>query len=125
VLVGFEMGDMQHPYILGGLWNGSDKPPLTGGDLVQGGKVHRRVIRSRTGHEIVLDDSDGAEQIQIEDRNGNSITIDSTTKSVTIKAKGDIVMESDGRLKLSGKGGVAIDGGQATVEVKGQTINLN
>lgn len=125
VLVGFEMGDLHHPYILGGLWNGHDKPPLTGDDLVQGGKIRRRVIRSRTGHQIVFDDSSGEEQIQIEDGKGNSIKLDSAARSLALKADGDIQIEAGGRLKLLGKGGVDLDGSQATVDVKGTTINLN
>ncbi len=27
VLVGFEHGDIHRPYIVGGVWNGKDKPP--------------------------------------------------------------------------------------------------
>jgi uncharacterized protein involved in type VI secretion and phage assembly len=39
VLVAFEQGDFNHPYIIGGLYNGKDAPPLAVGDVVSGGKV--------------------------------------------------------------------------------------
>ena len=29
VLVGFEFGDVTRPYVLGALWNGKDKPPIS------------------------------------------------------------------------------------------------
>ena len=46
------------PYVLGGLWNGRDLPPKKNRDvIVSGGKVQKRIIRSRSGHSVVLDDS--------------------------------------------------------------------
>jgi uncharacterized protein involved in type VI secretion and phage assembly len=65
VLIGFEMGDMHHPFILGGLWNGKDAPPKKTGEVVNGGKVQERLIKSRTGHLIILDDKDGAGGITV------------------------------------------------------------
>ena len=47
VLVGFEHGDIRRPYVLGGLWNGVDKPPL-GDDLMDNGHNKRQGIVSRT-----------------------------------------------------------------------------
>ena len=44
VLVGFEHGDMRHPYVLGGLWNPVDPPPL-GDEPVQG----RQSVAQRDG----------------------------------------------------------------------------
>ena len=29
VLVAFEGGDLRHPFVIGGLWNGQDAPPTT------------------------------------------------------------------------------------------------
>jgi uncharacterized protein involved in type VI secretion and phage assembly len=56
VLVAFEHGDVRMPYVLGALWNGVDAPPRDNSD----GKNNQRVIRSRSGHELVFnDDSDG------------------------------------------------------------------
>ena len=132
VLVGFELGDVHYPYVIGGLWNGRDKPPGEKSKVVSGGKVEQRVIRSRTGHTITLDDSAGAPGITIEDRNGNVLTLDSSANALTVKTKGDITMEAKGSLTLKAQGsvsikgmGVSIDGGAGTVNVKGTTINLN
>ena len=61
VLVGFEHGDIHHPYILGGLWNGNDQPPQPSGKTVKNGKVIKRTLRTRLGHELVFDDPEGSD----------------------------------------------------------------
>lgn len=140
VLVGFEMGDHHFPYILGGLWNGRDATPKPQGEVLADGKVRRRIIRSRTGHMITLDDESGAGGVTIEDRKGNVINLDSKKDMITIEVKGDATVKSKGALSLqsdqsitikatqnieiSGMG-IKVDGGSATVDVKGTMINLN
>src|SRR6266481_5337279 len=44
VLVAFERGDPSHPFIVGFLWNGKDKPPST--------ITRRRILQSVNGHYI-------------------------------------------------------------------------
>jgi uncharacterized protein involved in type VI secretion and phage assembly len=104
VLVAFECDDINKPYILGSLWNGKDKPPETTGNIVAGGKVQKRIIKSRTGHIITLDDSDGKEKIIIVDKTGkNSIVIDSPTNALTIKTEGKINIETKDDVTIKGK----------------------
>jgi phage protein D/phage baseplate assembly protein gpV len=116
VLVGFEMGDVRFPYVLGGLWNGQDAPPYKSGDIVSGGKVQKRVVRSRSGHEVVLDDSDGGGSITIKDKNGNSIALDTASNALSMKVSGDITLDAGGQITIKGAG---------PVTVKGAVINLN
>jgi phage protein D len=132
VLVGFEQGDVHHPYVLGGLWNGVDAPPGDQGKVVVGGKVEQRVIQSRTGHTVILDDSEGAGGITVKDRNDNTIFIDTVSNALKITIKGDVTIECDGNLSFKAKGrvdiqgtGVKVDGGGGMVDVKGSLINLN
>lgn len=148
VLVGFELGDIHAPYVLGGLWNGKDLPPEKGSAIISGGKVQKRIIRSRTGHVVTLDDTDGAENILIEDKSGNIIKIDSPTNDLTIevkgnmklKAQGNISIEATGQFEAKGLGatidagsgmmtakgmGAAVDGGASMVDVKGMGVNVN
>lgn len=116
VLVGFELGDMHYPYVLGGLWNGQDTPAAGGGELISGGQVQRRIIRSRSGHQIVLDDSSDGSSITITDEAGNSIKLDSQKRSLAITAKGDLTIEAGGNVNITGQG---------QVNIKGKPINLN
>jgi uncharacterized protein involved in type VI secretion and phage assembly len=137
VLVAFEHGMPEFPYILGGLWNGQDAPPETNDD----GENNKRTLKSRSGHTICLDDTDGAEKIEITDGSGkNTITLNTAENSITITADGDITLQSqNGKLILRGNGveissqaEVAIEASQAMnlkagpeVKVEGGVINLN
>jgi uncharacterized protein involved in type VI secretion and phage assembly len=97
VLVAFEQGDMNFPYILGALWNGIDKPPITNED----GKNNQRVIKSRSGHKIVLDDTEGNEQIIIQDKTGkNKIVINSKENKMNIQVEKDLTIETKGKIIL-------------------------
>lgn len=116
VLVGFEMGDIGHPYVLGGLWNGQDAPPEKSGAIVSSGKVQKRIVRSRSGHQVVFDDSDGGGSITIEDKNGNTIALDTATNALSMKVSGDITLDAGGQITIKGAG---------PVSVKGAVINLN
>jgi uncharacterized protein involved in type VI secretion and phage assembly len=64
VLVVFEHGDVRFPYVIGAVWNGVDGPPQHRG---ADGDNNVRMIRSRSGHEILLDDTSGSEKIVIVD----------------------------------------------------------
>ncbi|HYR91450.1 MAG TPA: phage baseplate assembly protein V [Terriglobia bacterium] len=102
VFVVFVSGDPRMPVILGGLWNGDSTPPET----ISGGKNRRKVIRSKNGVKITMDDQDGQEQcvvetpagqkvtlkdgpgaILIEDSNGNSAKLESSGITITASAK--------------------------------------
>jgi uncharacterized protein involved in type VI secretion and phage assembly len=110
VLVVFEQGDINSPYIIGALWNKKDTPPEGTGKAVEEGKVNQRVIRSKSGHVIVLDDTSGEEKITIQDKSSkNSIVINSKDKSMTIKAEGDLIFEAGGKFTVTSKGDVSFD----------------
>jgi phage baseplate assembly protein V len=71
VLISFIQGDMRQPIILGGLFNGADKPPAR--------DPRERIICSRNGHKIRFIDSTpnsgdrGA--LIVEDAHGNRVTM--------------------------------------------------
>jgi phage baseplate assembly protein V len=82
VLVAFEAGDARRPFVVGALWNPSAKPPER---MDKAGENARRVIRTKGGHRIALDD--GNQKIEITDANGNSIVLDAAGVSITATAK--------------------------------------
>ena len=143
VLVAFDHGDINHPYVLGSLWNGEDKPPETNVD----GKNNIRKIKSRSGHEIIFDDNDeekkekieirtkaghtivlddsaGAEKIEIKDKtNNNKITIDSVQNSINIESAMQLkikanVVEIEGTTSLSLKS-------NAVLTIQGLPVKIN
>ncbi|MEG4495030.1 phage baseplate assembly protein V [Microcoleus sp. D3_18_C4] len=102
VLVAFDRGDISSPYILGGLWNGQDKPPESNTD----GKNNLRVIKSRSGHKIILDDTENGEKITICDGTGkNQIVIDSKNNAISIEGEKDISIKAKGKISLESSDG--------------------
>ena len=137
VLVIFGQGDLRCPYVIGALWNGQDKPPTDNKD----GKNNLRMIKSRSGHQILLNDEEGKETIEIRDKTAkNRIVFDTASNSITISADADITLSaSQGTIKLDAQKieinsteDTTVDSGsemniQATknMNLQGQTINLN
>jgi phage baseplate assembly protein V len=138
VLVAFEHGIVEMPYVLGALWNGKDKPPEKNDD----GKNNLRTIKSRSGHIIRLDDKKGEEKIEIIDMTAkNKITISAKDNTISIEADADITIKSSkGKLVLQGQGGVEIKSqaavkieatgnmdlkSNAQMNIKGTMVNIN
>jgi phage protein D len=126
LLIGNSMDNL---YILGGLYNQDDQPPYGGSAAGTGSETHKRVMRSREGHEVLIDDSTDTPRIEIVDKNGNIIQIDSRedkmtiemAKDIKIKAGGNIEIEATGNIKMSATGNLdATAMGNATVEATGQ-----
>jgi uncharacterized protein involved in type VI secretion and phage assembly len=93
VLVAFEHGVVEFPYVLGALWNGKDRPPETNAD----GQNNRRVLKSRSGHIIRLDDTEGEEKIEIIDKTAqNRFVINVQENSITIAAQSNITIQAEG-----------------------------
>lgn len=137
VLVMFEHGDVRFPYIIGALWNGKDLPPETNRD----GKNNIRLIKSRSGHTITLNDEKGKETIEIIDKSGkNSLKFDTANNSITITAGKDIKLSApNGSIQLDARtidiqssNNTTITAGTAmnikaklTMNIKGQFVNIN
>jgi uncharacterized protein involved in type VI secretion and phage assembly len=137
VLVMFEQGNPSYPFILGALWNTKDTPPDNNSD----GKNNVRLIQSRSGHQIRLNDEDGKETIEIIDKTGkNKLVIDTTKNTIAITSDKDITLSApQGTIKLDAKtielnasasakleAGAGLDlKSNATMNLKGSIINLN
>lgn len=137
VLVLFEHGDINTPYVIGSLWNGKDLPPETNSD----GKNNIRIIKSRSGHKITIDDTDGKEKIEIVDKTGkNMINIDSKENKILLKSDKDIeISAANGNVTINAKDFVVKSSASAKIEssagmdlktsasmnIKGATVNIN
>jgi phage protein D/phage baseplate assembly protein gpV len=138
VVVGFEHGDVHFPYVLGGLWNGQDAAPRPSNQIVGGGKVKQRILRSRLGHTITLDDSDDQPGITIVDKTGrNTIALDSKANKLSVQLDGDVAFQAKGKVSIKGASievqadsSLSMKGASTNVEatgaisVKGATANL-
>ena len=137
VLVAFEHGSVEHPFVIGSLWNGKDKMPENN----SAGTNDNRGFKSRSGHVIRLGDKSGGESIEIIDKTGNNrIVITSNGNKIDIQAQGDIsITSSTGKLTMSAVGveiqsktdvkitaNTTIDvNANAQVSVQGAIVKLN
>jgi len=135
VLVAFEREDLRFPYVLGALWNGSDKPPLANDD----GKNDKRIVKSRKHHYLLFDDgSQGVvelahenggvvrftdDEIVLKDKQGNQLKIENKSGAITLQANGSlniraatITIEATGTLEIKAS---------ATLTVRGALVNIN
>lgn len=145
VLVGFEHGDFDAPYVLGGLYNGKDAPPRLTKDPVDAnsGEVTTRGFVSRAHHKvefvedegIVLASGDGKLVVRLDQK--NHVVEVTSDKAVTITARDGVTIDAGtGPLRLKGQritaeaqADVAIEAhgqfkasGAAGVEVEGSTV---
>ena len=110
VIVGFEEGDPEHPYILGSAWNGRDVSP---------GPTPKRIV-TKSGNAIVMDD---AGSIEIHSPGGTCLVqlsngVDGAPR-ITISSGGDLFLEAADRIQLKCKNLVELVGKDATRIVKG------
>ena len=140
VLVAFEHGDFDYPYVVGAVWNGKDAMPETTSVAVANGKVAVRTLKTTAGHIIRLTDTNGSEKIEIIGaKTSSKITMDEAAKKITMESGGDIELKATGNLTLSGVN-VTVDAsgnleakanGTGKVEstgpltVKGAVVNIN
>jgi uncharacterized protein involved in type VI secretion and phage assembly len=113
VLVAFEHGDFNHPFVVGFLWNGVDKPPETdpknrvlvtpGGHTIrlEDGTDKKLIVRSSSGHEIALDDSAAGQQLSIKTKGGLTLTMDDKQSSIRMQGGGRILAMQSGQVQIS------------------------
>jgi len=80
VLVAFEQGSIDHPFVVGFLWNGVDLPPET--------TNKNRVIVTPGGHTLRFEDEEGAKKIILRSNGGHEITLDDAGTTLVVQLKG-------------------------------------
>lgn len=140
VLVAFAEGDLSQPYVLGGLYNGVDKPDK---DQVGGtdGKIQKRVFVSRTGmrvehlekpdgEELTISTNAGAQKVRLVQKPQAAIEIISegpvtvtAKKEATVTAQKDVAVTSQtGAVTVKGLD-VTLEGSKSVL-VKGPTVTI-
>ncbi|HEX2300556.1 MAG TPA: VgrG-related protein [Pseudonocardiaceae bacterium] len=120
VLVGFEQGDFDCPYVLGGLYNGKDEPATSPYELVDGnsGQVAARRLVSRTGHRLELVETASADNVVrlVTGDDKYLLELDKKGTKVTVK--------SDGTVLIEGNRGITVDAKSGPLELKGNNVSI-
>ena len=92
VLVAFEHGSFEHPYVVGHLWNGKDLPPEADSS--------NRVIVTPGGHTLRFEDGGGGKKVILKSSAGQTITLDDSEGSITLEGGGRILKMSNGLVQI-------------------------
>lgn len=121
VLVAFENGDPRIPFVIGALWNGQDAPPES---MDGAGNNYTKVIRSRNGVKITLNDQDGQEQFVVETPGGQKITLKDGPGSVEVQdSNGNSIKLESAGVTVTASAKVTINA--STVEVSAGMVTVN
>jgi uncharacterized protein involved in type VI secretion and phage assembly len=121
VLVVFEGGDPRRPYVIGGLWNGSDAPPES---MDRAQKNYKKVLRSRNGVKVTLDDKDGQESFIAETPGGQKVTLKDGPGSVEL-------VDSNGNSVKLDPSGITINAAiklsitASTIDISASMVSVN
>ena len=120
VLVAFIHGDMRLPIVLGGLYNGKDKPPTH-----RAADKDEKLIRTKKGHEILLDDTDGKHRVRVATSGGRTVLLDDAAMMITIDTGTGttVTLDAAGRIQLSAVAEVSVTA--PAVSLTGATVNIS
>ncbi|MGH3549654.1 MAG: VgrG-related protein [Pseudonocardiaceae bacterium] len=120
VLVAFEQGSFQRPYVIGGLHNGVDTMPKGEVEFVDknSGKIVRRAFVSRTGHALEMLESDtGPKGVTIKTGDGKLfLHLDEKQTKITVNSDGSVIIKA--------RNGVAVDAGTGSLQLTGQDVSI-
>ncbi|MGK7924899.1 MAG: VgrG-related protein [Spirulina sp.] len=150
VVVAFEHGNIHRPIVIGGLWNGKDKPPEAVTESVASGKVRLRTFQTRVGHKFqfveedkgsskvgaylttkyghVANFNDTDKKIEIKTKDGHQILLDDSKKKIEVKSKGGhtLTLDDSGKsISMTSTGDVKISSGSGKkITLDAGTIEL-
>ena len=121
VLVAFEAGDARRPYVIGALWNGKDAPPES---MDGAGKNDKKVLCSRNGVKLTLDDENGTEKLILETPGGQKITLKDGANAIEIEdANGNSIKLESAGITINAAAKVTLQASQVSVSASMVTVD--
>jgi uncharacterized protein involved in type VI secretion and phage assembly len=114
VWIEFEAGDLSYPIWVGTWWSAGEVP--------ESATPEKKVLKTKSGNKIVLDDTSGSEVIEISDASGSNVVkldanaIEITRDSNTVKIDGSAI-------ELS-RGGKSVKITDSSVTVNGSSLEV-
>jgi phage baseplate assembly protein V len=113
VLVAFLLDDVEHPYVVGFMWNGSQAPPDS--------DPQNRVILTPGGHTLRFQDKDGSKKVILQSSSGQVVTLDdSGSGSITVTSPdGSVTINS------ADSSSITLQGGGRIFTMSGGTVQIS
>ena len=132
VMVGFENGNAEKPYVIGTLYHGKQRPGKDWFDENVENNV--KAIRTRNGHTIEIHDENEGGYIRIYDHEKENYVLTFSTDKKLIRltsagnielyAGNDIILDAQNNIKINAKNDISIDAKQNIDENAGQKVIL-
>jgi phage protein D/phage baseplate assembly protein gpV len=114
VLVAFENGNINRPYVIGGLYNGQDESSFSAGDTIPSSNIVKRGMKTRTGQQLVFTEDSSDQKIEILSSGGTlKIVIDETGKKISIEAS-----DASATIDIKAQGAISLTSETDAVTVK-------
>jgi type VI secretion system secreted protein VgrG len=111
VLVAFDHNHPERPFVLTGMYHGQAKPEHSHPEN------YKKVLKTKGGNEIMLDDEKGKESIKI--KSPKDIVINAVAGKITLTAKGDIIIQSSsGNVTISAPSSIKLAASDIILEGK-------
>lgn len=128
VMIGFEMDNVERPYVVGALFNGTGNPdPEWKAQVAEGTANNIKAIRTRNGHTIQFNDEGDGGDIQIYDyeKNNYLIHLSSDGRYIRIEAKGDIQISAGNNIGIKAEKNISIEAGENISMDSGKDTDIN
>ncbi len=133
VVLAFNMGDRDHPIVIGCLWNQVDTIPKD----TAAEKNHVKRVKTKGGHELVFSEESGKESITLHTPGNLTLVMEDEKKTITIRdgdgknlvtvdgKNGAVTVTAEKKLVLkAGSGSLTLDGQGKKATLKMDTVNI-
>lgn len=106
VVVGFEAGVLERPYVIGAAWNGKAATPRTPAEA-----NNLRVLKTRSGSVLEFDDTGGAARVTLELKSGLRLVLDDAASEVTLEHSNGckVTFDAGGEVTITAVAGVTVN----------------
>jgi uncharacterized protein involved in type VI secretion and phage assembly len=110
--------------IVGSLWNGKAPPPET-----NEGKNARKMLKTKSGMQILFDETEDHEHLSIRDKAGNTILLNSESghESIALNHKDGaaITLKADGSISILAPGGIELKSTDGDINIEAKNVKVN
>jgi uncharacterized protein involved in type VI secretion and phage assembly len=120
VVIAFEAGDLRRPYIVGSCWNGKQKLPED-----PAAPNNKRLIKTRSGSLLELDDTDGAARITLSMKSGHKLVLDDAAQQLTLSHTNGCTLTMDPAGNVKVQANVNVDVTASVMNVHAPVANFD